>query len=292
MTDTPLQEELEKRQRNLESVARHLTDGPAEPPSTEPTDPKPRRNWASLGTFGLLAAALLGKVKLLIPLLKFTKLSTLLTMFFAVWVYAQLWGYKFAIGFILLIYVHEMGHAIVLAQQGIPAGAPIFIPFVGAVISMRKLPPNAYVEALVGIGGPILGSVGALFCLLVGMWTDSLLWFALASTGFMLNLFNLIPISPLDGGRIVGVVSRWIWLLGYIIGIAVFLVTHSPILFLILLLGLFSLGRNLKEPRPGYFDVPAARRVSIGVAYFALLGLLALGMWFADLHLVEVTQAL
>jgi len=292
MTTGRSRDELEKRQRNLGSVARHLVHGPAEPAPTKMPSGKSGRKWAALGPVGLAAAFILGKAKLLIPLVKFTKLSTLLTMFFAVWVYAQLWGYKFAIGFILLIYVHEMGHALVLAHQGIPAGAPIFIPFVGAMISMRKLPPNAYVEALVGIGGPILGSIGALACLLVGMWTDSLFWFALAYTGFLLNLFNLIPISPLDGGRIVGVVSRWIWLLGYIIGGAVFLATYSPILFLILLLGLFSLGRTLREPRPGYFDVAPARRLSIGIAYFVLLGLLALGMWFAELHLAEITEGL
>lgn len=289
MNENRSQEEFEKKQRNLGSVARHLVHGPAEPPSTETPSATPRRKWAALGSAGVALAFILGKAKFLLPLFKFTKFSTLLTMVLAVWVYAQLWGLKFAVGFILLIYVHEMGHALVLSQQGIPAGAPIFIPFVGAMITMRKLPPNAYVEALVGIGGPILGSAGALVCLLIGMWTESMFWFALASTGFLLNLFNLIPISPLDGGRIVGVISRWIWVLGYIIGGIVFFATYSPILFLILLLGLFSLGKTFRGPRPGYFDVPPARRLSIGIAYFVLLGLLALGMWFADLHLVELT---
>jgi len=292
MNENHSQKEFEKRQRNLGSVARHLVHGPAEPSPAKTPSAKPGRKWAALGPAGVVLAFILGKAKLLIPLFKFTKLSTLLTMFLTVWVYAQFWGLKFAVGFILLIYVHEMGHALVLAQQGIPAGAPIFIPFVGAMISMRRLPPNAYVEALVGIGGPILGSIGALACLLIGMRTGSLFWFALASTGFLLNLFNLIPISPLDGGRIVGVVSRWIWVFGYIIGVAVFLTTYSPILFLILLLGLFSLGRTFREPRPGYFDVAPARRLSIGIAYFVLLGLLALGMWFADLHLAELTEGL
>jgi Zn-dependent protease len=192
---------------------------------------------------------------------------------------------------VLLIFVHELGHAVVMRQQGIRAGAPVFIPFVGAVIAMKSLPRDAYVEALVGIGGPILGSLGAFVCLVIGWLGGGEIWYALAYTGFMLNLFNLIPISPLDGGRIVGVIGRWLWLVGYAVGIAVFLTTHSPILFLILLFGLFGLGRTLRGPRPGYFDVEPRKRLAIGAAYFALLALLALGMWVADVPLEPVRSS-
>lgn len=237
---------------------------------------------AALGPIGLMLLFALGKLKFLLPLLKFTKLSTLLTMFVAVWVYALFFGWPFAVGFVLLIFVHELGHGLVMQQQGIRAGAPVFIPFVGAVIAMRSLPRDAYVEALVGIGGPILGSVGALVCLVVAWLTGKPIWYALAHTGFLINLFNLIPISPLDGGRIVGVISRWLWVAGYAIGILMFLLTHSPILFLILLLGLFSLGKTMRGPREGYFDVEPAKRVRIGTAYFVLLALLALGMWVSE----------
>ena len=172
-------------------------------------------------------------------------------MLFAVWVYAQIWGLYFATGFVLLIFVHELGHALVMRQQGIDAGAPVFIPFVGAVIAMKSVPRDAWVESLVGIGGPVLGSLGALVCLIVGWSTGSLFWYALASTGFLINLFNLIPISPLDGGRIVGVIGRWLWILGYAVGIGVFFLTYSPILFLILLLGLLGLGRAIRGPHAG-----------------------------------------
>ena len=96
-------------------------------------------------------ALVLGKLKLLLPLLKLAKFSTFLTMLLAVWLYAQIWGFPFAIGFVLLIFVHEMGHALVMMHQGIHAGAPVFIPFVGAVIAMKSMPRNAYIEALVGI---------------------------------------------------------------------------------------------------------------------------------------------
>ena len=272
----------ERKLRNLEAVARHLAQAtPEEETQKVSIDKKPSwyRKITALGPLGVLLAFLLGKLKLIVPLLKVTKLSTLLTMFLAVWVYAMLWGFPFAVGFVLLIFVHELGHALVMQQQGIRAGAPVFIPFVGAVIAMKSLPRNAYVEALVGIGGPLLGSVGALACFLIGWQTGSLFWYALAYTGFLINLFNLIPISPLDGGRIVGVISRWLWLLGYLVAIGVFLLTYSPILFLILLLGLFSIGRTIRGPGSGYFRVNSQKRLAIGMCYFGLLILLAVGMW-------------
>lgn len=209
----------------------------------------------------MAAALLLGKLKLLIPALKFAKFGSLITVLVTVWVYAQIWGFAFALGFVLLIFVHEMGHAVAMRQQGIRAGAPVFIPFVGAVIAMKEIPRNAYVEAYIALGGPALGTAGAIVCLAVGAVTGSLFWYALASTGFLINLFNMIPISPLDGGRVVGVLSRWIWVVGYVVGIAVFLATQSPILFLILLLGLFTLGRTVRGPRPGMWTAaqPLAR---------------------------------
>jgi hypothetical protein len=130
--------------------------------------------------------------------------------------------------------------------------------------------------------------VGALFCLVVGWGTGSLFWYGLAYTGFLINLFNLIPISPLDGGRIVGIISRWLWVAGYAVGVAVFLMTRSPILFLILLLGLFTLSRTLKGPREGYFDAQPGQRLAMGIAYFGLIALLAVGMWAAEAPLQEL----
>jgi len=291
VTEQPDQD-AERRLRNLQAVARHhsttakRTSGPSG--SVGDTSHSWKKRLAALGPLGVALLFILGKLKFLIPLVQVTKLSTLVTMLLAVWVYAQIWGLPFAAGFVLLIFVHELGHALVMQQQGISAGAPVFIPFVGAVIAMRSLPRNAWVEALVGIGGPALGSVGALACLIVGWASGSLFWYALASTGFLINLFNMIPISPLDGGRIVGVISRWIWVAGYVVGIAVFLATYSPILFLILLLGLFGLRRTAQGPREGYFDVNSDKRWLMGVAYFGLIALLAIGMWMADQPLEDL----
>jgi Zn-dependent protease len=289
--------EDERRLRNLQAVARHLSQSADEQSLRAAADPSsPRPAWAkklaALGPIGVLLLFVAGKLKLIVPLLKFTKLGTLVTMLVAVWAYALYWGLPFAVGFVLLILVHESGHAWAMRRLGIKAGAPVFIPFVGAFISMKSLPRDAYVEAVVGIAGPLIGSAGALACLVVAWLSGSLFWYALASTGFLINLFNLIPVSPMDGGRVVGAIGRWLWLVGYVVGAVVFWKTSSPILFLILLLGLFSLPKLFRGPRPGYFDVPPRQRVAIGAAYFGLLAALATFMAVADRPLEGIRSGL
>ncbi len=276
--------EQNKRIENLRIVAEHLAarkagGAPDQSGTRKITgDSNILRRW---GAVGILLVFILGKFKWVLAALKFAKFSTLISMIASVWVYATLWGFPFALGFVLLIFVHEAGHALVMRQQKIPAGAPVFIPFVGAVIAMKGLPRDAYVEALVGIGGPALGTLGALFCMVVGWATGYQIWYALAYTGFMINLFNMIPIPPLDGGRITPVLSRWVWIAGLGIGMAVFLQTRSPLLFLILLVGVFTFFKNIKTIDRTYYDVPAQRRTAIGVSYFGLLAVMTLGMWMA-----------
>jgi len=291
MTQANLSTDQKKRVENLQIVARHLaTVGPSTHRQPEP-DASSRFNSGWLkrwGALGILLIFVLGKFKWVLAALKFAKLPTLITMVASVWVYATLWGFPFALGFVLLIFVHEAGHALVMRQQNIPAGAPVFIPFVGAVIAMKGLPRDAYVEALVGIGGLALGTLGALLCLVVGWVSGHPIWYALAYTGLMINLFNMIPIPPLDGGRITPILSRWVWIAGLAIGVGVFLQTRSPLLFLILLVGVFTFFKNFKTYDPTYYDMPASKRTAIGVSYFGLLAVMALGMWMAGQALQNI----
>ncbi len=263
-------------------------------PRPEPAPPRqpprsPRSGFGATSTLALLALFVFGKLKWVLAALKFMKFGSLLTMLLTIWVYSNFFGWPFAVGFVLLILVHEYGHLLAMKQQGIPAGAPVFIPFLGAVIAMKGRPRDAYVEAIVGIGGPMLGSLGALACLIVGLTTDSLFFFALASTGFLLNLFNMLPVSPLDGGRITGAISRWLWLGGYAVGVPVLLATGSPILGLILVLGLFTLWRTWKSPVQGYYEIAPGKRSLVAAGYFGLLALLALGMSVADAPLQQLS---
>jgi Zn-dependent protease len=280
---TPEQEQQERTLENLRRLAAQRQEAPAAA--------EPQRDWSRWGWLGAAAMFMFGKLKWLVAIAKFAKLQTLLTMLLSVAVYAQVFGWPYAAGFVLLIFIHEMGHAVALWQQGIPAGAPVFIPFVGAVIAMRGMPRDAWVEAVVGIGGPLLGTVGAIGCLIAAFVTSSPLMFALSAAGFLINLFNMIPISPLDGGRIVGVMSRWIWAVGYVIGGAMFLLTYSPMLFLILLLGLFQLPSLFAPSKEGYYDVPMVKRVGMGVAYFGLLAVLAVGAAISEAYAPELGQS-
>lgn len=281
---------------NLRAVYAHLRQSPqasqtgagvSPPAAGESGWRKGLKRW---GPLGVALAFLVGKLKWLVAALKFAKVQTLATMLVSVWAYAWYFGWSFAIGLVLLVFVHEMGHLVAMRRLGIKAGAPVFIPFVGAVIAMKGMPRDAWVEAWVGIGGPALGTLGAAACLAVAFATGSLYWHALAYVGFLLNLFNMIPISPLDGGRIVGVISRWLWVAGYAVGIAVFLLTYSPILFLILLLGLMNIKQVVRGQTSRYFDVPLWQRQVMGAAYFGLMALMALGMWAADSPLKSLLE--
>lgn len=217
------------------------------------------------------AAFLLGKLKLLGILGGVLKLKTLATMLVSVAAYATAWGWAFALGFVLLIFVHELGHAIVLRREGIPAGAPVFVPFLGAFITMRGRPRDAAVEARVAIGGPITGSLAAWAVLAAGLAFGEPLLLALGHTGILINLFNLIPVPPLDGGRVAGAFTRSFWFVGYAVGVIALVVTRSPILLLVLVLGLFTLWQRMRHPIPGYDAIPRSHRLAVSVTYAALL---------------------
>jgi Zn-dependent protease len=123
-------------------------------------------------------------------------------IFLAVGGYALIWGWKFGVGVVLLILVHELGHYVEAKRLGLDPQLPVFIPFLGAYVALRNMRFDPWVNARVSLAGPVAGGVGALACLIVGVQTDSDLLRALAYMGFLLNLFNLIPVGILDGGHV------------------------------------------------------------------------------------------
>ena len=218
---------------------------------------------------------------LLISGLKFGKLLTTGgTMLISVVAYSFVFGWRYAVGFVLLILVHEMGHYVAARQRGLSVGAPTFIPFVGAWIQLKDLPHDAETEAYVGMGGPLVGSIGALACYYLGRALGSDLLLALSYSGFFLNLFNLIPISPFDGGRITAVISPRLWLAGVPILIALFFVWPSPLLIVMAFLAAPAVmqamrGETTPEQR-AYYTVSVETRLSYGALYLALAGFLAI----------------
>ena len=213
-------------------------------------------------------------------LLKLKVVTTGVSMAVSIAAYAWIWGLPFAVGFVLLIFVHELGHVLELRRQGVPASAPLFIPFLGAVIGMKELPDDAWKEARVALAGPILGSVGAAALWAVGEATGSELLVALAFVGFFLNLFNLIPIVPLDGGRAAAALHPAIWFLGLLMMVGLVVVRPNPILVIIVVLGGLDLWRRWRERGEDaeYYRLPLAQKAAVGVTYLGLVAALALAM--------------
>jgi Zn-dependent protease len=257
------------------------------PPSVPPEKGKGYKKAA--GPLAVLAA-MLAKFKLaLIPVLKFLPfiLKTGGTMFLSIWVYALAWGWRFAAGFVILIFVHECGHLIAAKRLGLKVGAPVFIPFMGAVIALKEAPRNAWIEAQVGIGGPLLGTIGAAICYEISEFTGITLFRALAYTGFFLNLFNLAPIGFLDGGRIVTALSPWLWLVGTVIVGSLMFVQFNFILLLIFVMSLprlFSLFRTKSAGERRYYEVTPKQRWMMSGMYFGLIAFLVLGMMLAHVQ--------
>jgi Zn-dependent protease len=229
-----------------------------------------------VGVGFVVAFKFLAKLKFLLPVLK-----TGGSMIFMIWVYAMFWGVWFAVGFVLLIFVHECGHLIAAKRIGLKVGAPVFIPFMGALIALKEAPRNAWIEAQVGIGGPMLGTVGAAVCELIYLATGYWMFRSLAYTGFFLNLFNLAPVGPLDGGRIVTALSPWLWMVGFAIMVYLTIMHFNFIVLLILIFSLprlFSLFRKKSEVERRYFEVTPAQRWIMALLYFGLIAFLAVGM--------------
>ena len=256
---------------------------PAPPARGDEQRPAWRRALGVLVALGLLIFKFGAKLKGLLLLLPKLKIfTTSATMLVSVAAYALIWGWRFAVGFVILLLVHEMGHVIQLRREGIKASAPMFIPFLGALVAMKELPKDAAAEARVGLAGPVLGTLGALVPL--GLWalTGDELFQALAFVGFFLNLFNLLPVLPLDGGRAMAALSPWMWFVGYGLLVGATILYPNPIMLLILLFGGLETWRRWKERNTpearAYGKVRPATRVAVAAVYLGLAAALAVGM--------------
>lgn len=246
--------------------------------------PKPKSSLRQ-ALAGLLAAiAAVGKYAGL--LLKLAYSSKLLltggTMLVSIWFYALFFGWQFAVGFVICILIHEMGHVFMAWQLGIPVSAPIFIPGMGALILQKRFGGSAWRNAIVGIGGPLFGALAAVGCYGLYLTTDNRLFLGLALTGFLINLFNMIPMFPLDGGWITGAVSPYIWVVGLValVGMVIFGHLTNPFIFVLIVL---SLPRLVDAFRRGTMDPPGVRtsagqKLTMGLAYVALCAFLAAGV--------------
>jgi Zn-dependent protease len=270
----------------------HGTDRPVQADiPAQPGTNRGRRNGVAAGLLAFLGLVLsklsyIGLFALKFKGLLFTVISTGVTAL----IYAQLFGWAFGVGIVLLILIHESGHVVVARILGLPVTLPVMIPFLGAFVSMKQQPRSVAQESIMAIGGPVLGSIAAGLCYLgyLSMPDSSTgqLLRALAYFGFLINLFNLIPLTPLDGGRVTSLLSKWFNVAGLVLAAGLLLfemqsgTTVSPVLFLVLIFGAFATWQRFRSTNlnPAYYAVDIQTKVIVGSLYLALLLALGLGM--------------
>jgi len=265
---------------------------------SEPSAPRPKKQAKGVWGAILTALAAIGKYlaviwKFLLPILKFAKIGKILltsgSMLLSIWLYSTFFGWKFAVGFVICIFVHEMGHVFMAWRNGLPVSAPIFIPFFGALILLKQSPRSTWVDAVVGIGGPLFGALAGLACWWIYSLTGNYLYLGLAFTAFLINLFNMTPLYPLDGGRIVGAISHWIWIAGLVVMIGMFVSgwANNPLLIILLIISVPQIWARFK--RKGQMPTPAtaSQRVVMGAAYIGLASFL---FWAMSATNVDIKQ--
>ncbi|HEY4450010.1 MAG TPA: site-2 protease family protein [Solirubrobacteraceae bacterium] len=270
-----------------------LTDPHPPPAGADPfgaprRDPRSRlrgRIGSVLAAIVALGAKFFAAIKgavLLLPKLKL--LTTAGTALVSVAAYSLFFGWTFAAGFVVLLFVHEMGHVLQLRREGLKASAPMFIPFLGAVVMAKSLGENALAEARVGLAGPVLGTAGAAVCLALAEATNSNLLRALAYVAFFLNLINLIPVVPFDGGRAMAAMAPAMWFVGLAALVVLLILSHNPFLLIFVFLGAMETWRRWKERKTrsleqaAYYRVSPRNRALVGLVYLGLIVALVLGM--------------
>lgn len=274
--------------------------------------PKNSSTIQKAGAAGAIGIYALIKSKILLPFLKFFAplaklakgakiislagkfLTTSGSMVLSIWFYAQTWGWKFATGFVFGILVHEMGHVVMAARCGVPVTAPLFIPGFGAMILQKQKARSVWDDALIGIGGPIGGLVIASVFFAIGNFADSRMFLALAYTTCFMNIFNLMPIMPFDGGWITRAISPRLWALGVVglIGLFVSGYLTNPFIIYIIVLSLPTIWRGFKTGDGSFTDqekVTQPQRLSMTISYIALCAILGVLMMMSYAEMTSVS---
>lgn len=260
----PASRQSEQVAGRIATLNRRLEDEPDE------EEVRSRPAWVkALGPVGVVLFFVLTKGKLLV--LGLTKSGTLLTMLASLGVYWTAWGWPFALGLVASLYVHEMGHVAALRRYGLEATAPMFLPGVGAMVRLKQRLADPVEDARVGLAGPLWGLGAALVCAAVHAAGGTGIWAAVARAGAWINLFNLLPLGPLDGGRAFSALSR-----GQRLGIAFVMggawaVTRDGLL---VLLGIVAAGRSLFGSGPDQGDPRTGWELGLLVAALSALTLL------------------
>jgi Zn-dependent protease len=264
---------------------------PETQPATTPTRPQPpQRRSAARAVSGLVILVGLALLKLKGFVLLFVeKVRVLLvnpfegfgamqyavaggSMLITVAAYAAKFQLGLVIGFVLITLIHEIGHAVAIRAKGLRAGYMVFIPFIGGAVTLKDQPRSAYVDAQIGLAGPFFGTIASLISLQIFKWTGNPMYLLIALLGFVLNLVNLLPLGMLDGGRISGAITKWMWVFGGAILVYKTVRQPNPLLIGILILAVFQVYASImREKEDEFYEVTNKQRAVIAVSYFALV---------------------
>lgn len=258
-------------------------------PPVQSSEPSKKGLLGALGVGGLL---LLKFGKVLLASLKFLKLGALLqtggSMLVTAWFYSVALGWPFAVGLVVTILVHELGHVIAAWAYRVPVSAPMFIPGMGALIWRKHPAPTVAAEAVIAIAGPIAGGLCGVICWVAFVVTGSPLLLGLAHVTFLINLFNMIPVFPMDGGRVLGAVSKWFLIPGMVMLAALFFTgaVRNPFLLVLLLLALPRVFMSFKgeELYAASAQATNSQKAVIAMSWVVVTSTLAWAMGVTDTH--------
>jgi Zn-dependent protease len=221
-----------------------------------------------------------------LPLLKLGwLLKGLASLFLSLGLYTMVFGWRYAITLIALIYIHEMGHYAWMKVKGLDPKAPVFVPFLGAYVAMNKMPDNPVIHAEVAYAGPFVGGVTAIGLYLWGVASGNIYMLAAANTGLLLNLFQLIPMRPFDGGFIADCITKKLAIAGVLSAFVFGISFHSILLLILSAIGFFILiARKNEAP----YTISLFDRLRVSIAYFGLAILLSWYFWISETHLGSV----
>lgn len=254
-----------------------------------------------LGAAGLGLAVLAAKFKSVLFLLLNLKFAAIAIKLFwfagsflaSIWFYALFFSWPFAVIFVILIAIHEFGHWFTMRFYGVPSSLPFFIPGMGALVNMQGKPPSAFHESLIAFAGPAAGAAASGVCAWIGFQYHEPFWIAAAYVGFFLNLFNLAPVMPLDGGRVVGSISPRIWVAGLVLFVIAIFAFHinNPLVWILILISLPQVWAAFKGQLDAhYYGISLPQRLTVTGLYFSLAGVLFAGMLYTHVsvgsHLV------
>lgn len=269
-----------------------VTEGEYLPAEQQHAQQEKSAKAKGLGAIGVSVAVLLAKFKAVLLVLLNLKwavvglkaLSFGGSFFISLFFYALFWGWKFALVFILMMLAHEMGHYVTIRNYGLPARLPMFVPFIGAY-TVGGVPRDMEHDAYIALAGPITGLGVSAACFAFGYQTHDTFWYMAAYVGAMINLFNMIPAMPFDGGRIAGAVSPALWVVGFVLFLGASLALHLPIFFIVLF-GLMALPSVIAALRgyvdPRYASMTVFAKMRVGGWYLLTM--------FALFYLMSITH--